>query len=207
MFTGIIQEVAKIKRIEQKGAGRVIILDCCKMQSELSLGASIACDGTCLTVIDFDAKEVRVEVMPETIRNTTIKQWYPGYSVNLERALRADSGLDGHIVQGHIDCSSNVLKVSRKGDSQIIEIELPVQFSSLVVEKGSIAVNGVSLTVASLSAFSFNVALIGFTFRHTNLSALSPGKRVNLEFDIIGKYVNRYLAGKQNPVPKDVFYG
>lgn len=204
MFTGIIQETGKIKRLEDKSGKRFVVISCSSIQEELKKGASIACDGICLTITNFSDSEIRVEVMSETTSKTTIISWYPGYVVNLERAMKIDERLDGHIVQGHVDCVASVLKNVQKEGSRLIEIEIPAQYSPLIVERGSIALNGVSLTIASLSPSSFSVSLVGFTVTHTNLTLLKPGNRVNLEFDIIGKYVNRYLNHKYNQITKDM---
>lgn len=203
MFTGIIQEIGKVKRIDQKGAGKEIIINCSLMQTNLQKGASIAVDGICLTVVDFREDEITVEAMQETIRRTTLKNWYPSSLVNLERAAKADTRLDGHIVQGHIDCTAHVIRYSRLHDSVILEIEYPPEYAPLLVEKGSVAVNGVSLTVSSLTSDRFSLSLVGFTIDHTNLSLLKPGSRVNLEFDIIGKYINRYLSAEKNRITEE----
>jgi riboflavin synthase len=194
MFTGIIQEIGQLQRIERKGNDTILVVQCSKMQKELELGASISCDGICLTVISFTEHQIKVEAMRETLERTTMKHWYSSRSLNLERAAQADTRLDGHIVQGHVDCTANVIKTSQQGKSLILEIGFPAEYADLLVEKGSIAVDGVSLTVASLAKNSFSVALVGYTIAETTLSSLKPGSRVNLEFDIIGKYINRYLA-------------
>lgn len=193
MFTGIIEEKGTVKRIEQQGSKKYIIISCTKMQAGLQTGASIACDGICLTVVSFSGSEIKLEAMPETLKKTTLGNWFPGYPVNLERALSADSRFDGHIVQGHVDCRATVLRVVREAAAIVLEIEIPSGFLPLVADRGSIAVNGVSLTVAALSASSFKISLVSFTLEKTNLSALKPGSKVNIEFDIIGKYVIRYL--------------
>ncbi len=203
MFTGIIQEIGIVKRVEQKGAARLLVIKCHDMQKELEKGASIACDGICLTVVAFDEHSIKVEVMRETTSRTTLNSWQPSYKVNLERAAKTNSRLDGHLMQGHIDCTASVLQISRREESLILEIGYPAEYAALLVEKGSVAVNGVSLTVVSLSARSFTVSLVGFTISHTNLSILRPGDRVNLEFDIIGKYINRYIKTKTDKITED----
>ena len=193
MFTGIIQEIGQIGRIEPKGSSKLIIIECSKMQQELKLGDSIACDGICLTVIAYNDQEITLEAMAETSKKTTLKNWFKGYRINLEKALGIGGKLDGHLVQGHIDTVAEVLKTSEMNDNFQIDVELTAEYSSLVVDKGSVAVNGVSLTVASLTSRSFTVAIVAHTREQTNLSSLKPGSKVNVEFDIIGKYVTRYL--------------
>ena len=203
MFTGIIQEIGKIKRTAQKGAIKVIIIQCSNMQADLKLGDSIDCDGICLTVTEFSQNTITVEAMSGTIKTTTLCNWYSGYQVNLEKSIKVDSKLDGHIVQGHVDCVATVLHIAQQAGGMIIEINIPNEVETLIVNKGSIAVNGVSLTVASLKNSSFSVSIVTFTWKHTNLSALKPGSKVNLEFDIIGKYINRYLSKIEHELTKE----
>ncbi|MBW6515319.1 MAG: riboflavin synthase [Candidatus Cloacimonetes bacterium] len=203
MFTGIIQEIGTVRKCLQKGTSKVIVIECTNMLADLTLGDSIACDGLCLTVSDFSNNSITVEAMPETIKTTTLSLWYPGYQVNLERALRADSKLDGHIVQGHVDCITSVLQIIHHTGSLIIEFALPSLYKNFIVDKGSIAVNGVSLTVASLNTGSFSVSIVTFTQEHTNLNNLKPGSKVNLEFDIIGKYINRFLTNANQQLTRE----
>ena len=204
MFTGIIQEIGKITRTGYQSSGKQIILECSNVQSDMKLGDSLACNGICLTVAGFDRRTVTLEAMAETIERTTLKDWKTGDNVNLERALKADSRLDGHLVQGHIDTVAGVISSIKQDRSLLLEIELPVAFRNLVVEKGSIAVNGVSLTIAKLTVNSFKVALVGFTIQNTNLSSLRSGSKVNLEFDIIGKYLKRYLDCKPGHITEEM---
>ena len=193
MFTGIIQEVGVIERIESAGNRKYFSIKCSKLQDKLFIGASVACNGICLTVISFDSQEIKVEVMDETVKKTTVEDWKRGDAINLERALQMDSFLDGHLVQGHVDTVAEVIRTVKHKDSILLTISLDQKDQSLVVQKGSIAVNGVSLTVAELDARSFTVSLVGHTMDNTNLNNLNVRDKVNLEYDIIGKYVAKML--------------
>jgi riboflavin synthase len=203
MFTGIIQDTGKIKRIVRKGSGRQIVIECRDIQSDIKPGASIACNGICLTVTSFDRNEITLEAMEETISRTTLSYWQTGERINLERGVMAGSNLDGHIVQGHVDSISNVLRIERREASKILEIAIPEGYGTLIVDKGSIALNGVSLTVASIKAKSFTVSLVGYTLEQTNLNDLKPGSRLNIEFDIIGKYITRYLDNRASQLTEE----
>ena len=191
MFTGIIEEVGVIKQISKQGGKQYLTIECRKINNDLKLGDSIACNGICLTLIHFSSSSITIEAMNETISKTTVKHWAMGSKINLERALRFNSRLDGHIVQGHIDTLANILSVKDVNKTKYIEVSLPAEYAELVVPQGSIAINGVSLTIAKLASNSIQVALISLTENLTNLSLLKTGDYVNLEFDIIGKYILR----------------
>lgn len=193
MFTGIIEGVGCIKQIREQSGKRYPTIATRVVTEGLRLGDSIACDGICVTVTGFTATDVTVEVMRETLLKSTAAHWQPGRKVNLERACRLDSRLDGHIVQGHIDTVARVLNSRTIEGTRYLECELPVAYRAHVVAHGSIAVNGVSLTVAELTSSTFVIALIGFTGLHTNLEQTRAGEEVNLEFDILGKYILRKL--------------
>ncbi|MFA5498400.1 MAG: riboflavin synthase [Candidatus Cloacimonadia bacterium] len=198
MFTGIIQEKGRVERVDVAGHRRYITISCKTLQKDLFDGASVACDGICLTVISFNEKELKVEFMEETAKKTTVGNWRKGDEINLERALRMDSFLDGHLVQGHVDSVAEVLRVTKEKNSILITIGYEVKDRDLLVPKGSIAVNGVSLTIAELDHRSFMVSLVGFTLENTNLANLKVRDKVNLEYDVIGKYVAR-MIGKNKP--------
>ena len=162
---------------------------------EMRPGDSLSVDGVCLTVTEIAGDTVATDIGPETARLTTLGILDAGARVNLERAARADTRLGGHLVQGHVDATTTVDRVEAEGDSYWIGFALPSEFSHLLVAKGSIAVNGVSLTVAHLEPARFEVMIIPFTWEHTNLSALQVGSAVNLECDMVGKYVARAVEG------------
>ncbi len=191
MFTGIIEEIGRVSQIDNCGGKRNYTIECYQINDSLKIGDSVACNGICLTLVSFSDKSIIIEAMNETISKTTAKTWAIGSKINLERAMKLSSRLDGHIVQGHVDTTSRVLAVKDLNKTKYLEIDLPKQYADLVVAQGSIAINGVSLTLARLDNCSFQVALISLTEDLTNLSNLKVGESVNLEFDIIGKYVLR----------------
>jgi len=166
-------------------------------------GASVACNGICLTVTDLDKNSIRVEAMEETISRTTLSGWQVGDFLNLERSVRAGGNLDGHIVQGHVDSVSAVLRIEQLGTSKILKIAIPDGYEKFIVDKGSVALNGVSLTVTSLTSESFSVSLVNYTIEHTNLKDLKPGSKVNIEFDVIGKYIARYIDNQKNKLTEE----
>jgi riboflavin synthase len=190
MFTGLIETVATVARLEPVESGYRVRLDT-PLAPELQLGESVAVDGVCLTVTARDGAGWEADVGPETARVTTLGALRAGQRVNLERSMRADSRFGGHLVQGHVDATGQVLGVRPDGESYWIEVAFPEPLSPLFVPKGSVAVNGVSLTVALLDEARFSVMIIPFTWDHTNLSDLRPGAPVNLECDMVGKYVAR----------------
>jgi len=203
MFTGIIQEVGKIKRITKSGSIYKISVSCSELTKNLVKGASIACNGICLTVSEFTADSVSFEAMHETISKTNISEWISGSPINMERALGLNDKLDGHLVQGHIDTVTTLQKIVRNQNTVSLRFSLPKPFAQLIVEKGSIAVNGVSLTVSELTETSFSVSLVDYTLNHTNLGTLQPGSRVNIEFDIVGKYLIRFLNTQKSKMTSD----
>lgn len=193
MFTGIIQDKGEIKGIEKAGrSGRITIMTGLDL-SDLKEGDSIAVDGVCLTVTAIMDGGFRADLSEETLRLTTFSCKRPRDMVNLEKPLRLQDRLGGHIVTGHVDGIGVVRRRERRGEGEILEISAPKAVMDGLVKKGSVAVDGVSLTVANLSSTSFSVFLIPFTLRHTTLSLKRTGDRVNIETDIIGKYVCKFL--------------
>ncbi len=189
MFTGIIQATSSVIRVVPSSGVKVITVRRPPSFADIKTGASIACDGICLTVIRFSEASFEVEVMAETLAKTTAGSWNTNTLLNLEPALKIGDRLDGHWVQGHIDRGSKLLETTTKGATSWLRFALDSRDRELLVPQGSIAVNGVSLTISDLSSASFSVALISHTLHASNLSALAPGAPVNLEYDILGKYV------------------
>lgn len=192
MFTGIIEEIGNIARIVSSADKKHLTINCKKVTADIKLGDSVACNGICLTVIRFDSSSITVEVMNETMQKSSASKWTIGSKLNLERALLLTNRLDGHIVQGHVDSTSFISNVKQVASTKYITIALPAEWKHLIVPQGSIAINGISLTVAKLSETDFQVALISFTEGHTTLTSAKVGEIVNLEFDIIGKYLYRF---------------
>ena len=192
MFTGLIEQTGIIKSIRETDAGREI-----EIQSwfpDLADGESVAINGACLTVLETSGGSFTVAAVTTTLGRTTIGDWKKGQRVNLERALRADSRLGGHIVQGHVDAVATVVSVQRERDALLVDIDLPNGLAELMVPLGSVAIDGVSLTVNALTGDRLQVSLIEYTLNHSALGDLEPGARVHVETDIIGKYVRRLTA-------------
>jgi riboflavin synthase len=194
VFTGIVETVAEVTAIEPRGAGARLRVRAPEIAAESRVGDSIAVNGCCLTVAERSAGEVAFDAVRETLDRTSLGALRPGGRVNLERALRADGRLDGHIVQGHVDETGRVRELRREASDTRLFVAASAAFTDWLVEKGSVAVDGVALTVVGLSREGFDVALIPHTLAVTTLGALAPGAPVNLEADVLGKYVRRYLA-------------
>jgi riboflavin synthase len=206
MFTGLIEEVGTVSSLEQRGDGARLIVET-PLISELSLGESLAVNGCCLTVTSKGEKSVSFDLLGETLARTNLGAQRPGSRVNLERAIRADGRFGGHFVQGHMDTTAKVLVAEIKGADLHLAIELPPEGACYFVEKGSIAVNGVSLTVASLAPDSFGLWIIPHTLQETNLGDLQPGDLVNLEYDMLAKYALRQLQGLATRGKRDASEG
>lgn len=191
MFTGIIEATSTVIRANEARGVKQVEIKRPKSFTELKTGDSIACDGICLTVVAFGTQSFTVEIMRETVKKTTAAHWNTNTLLNLERALQLGGRLDGHWLQGHVDTTARLLQTRTEGSTLYLRYELQLGDAHLVVPQGSIAINGVSLTLASVEANSFSVALISHTLDNTNLSKLPLGAEVNLEYDILGKYIAR----------------
>lgn len=192
MFTGIVEEVGVVAKISDNA----MTVKASKVIEDLKLGDSIAVNGTCLTAVEFSSTEFSVDLSPETMRRTSLGQLSEGSPVNLERALLASDRMGGHIVQGHVDGTGRVMSTKVDGDSIIFRIRVPKRINPYIVEKGFVAVDGISLTVVKRGASSFTLAVIPYTLQNTNLASVSVGDRVNLEADILAKYVESLLDRK-----------
>lgn len=188
MFTGIIQKTAKIKSVKKENEILVVSFELPK-KFDIKKGASISINGVCSTVFSFSKNEFKVGYMKETLSKTNVGTWDVGGKVNLEPSLRLGDTLDGHFVYGHIDTVGTIKTITKQGDSRFFEISIPKEFLKYVVYKGSVAVNGVSLTVSARNSKSFNISLIPYTLEHTNLGELTLGDSVNVEVDVMGKYI------------------
>ena len=192
MFTGIIQHVGTVRQVHPRGTGARFRIDVGPLADGLSLGDSMAVNGACLTAALIEGREAEFDAVAETVSRTTLARLRPGAKVNLEPALAADGRFDGHIVQGHVDGRATVAAVT-KGDAWTIRFAADAELLAQLVPKGSIAVDGVSLTLADVSADGFSVAVIPTTLAETTLASLKPGDAVNIELDILGKYVRRTI--------------
>ena len=195
MFTGIVEEVGVVAKISDKA----MTIRASKVTEDLKLGDSIAVNGACLTAVNISERgasgvsQFSVDLSPETMRRTALGGLSPGSVVNLERALLVSDRMGGHIVQGHVDGTGRVISTKPEGDSVVFRIRVPKRLGRYIVEKGFVAVDGISLTVVKRVGSSFTLAVIPYTSNNTNLAALSVGDRVNLEADILAKYVESLL--------------
>lgn len=193
MFTGIVETVGKILDISASGHNLSFWLEA-DITRELKVDQSVSHDGICLTVEAINESRYQVTAIEETIRKSNISEWQIGKTVNLERCMTLGGRLDGHIVQGHVDATGTCLSVTPENGSYLYRFSFPKPFNHLIIEKGSIAVSGTSLTCFDVGDGVFSVAIIPYTYQHTSISQLKPGDLVNLEFDVIGKYIARMQA-------------
>ena len=200
MFTGIIEELGHVKLIEQRGENARIVISAREVTSGTNHGDSIAVNGVCLTALDITKDSFAADVSSETLRRSTLGRLKPGTPVNLERAVTPTTRLGGHIVQGHVDGRGKYLGVDSHGESWTLRIGYPDELGRYLVFKGSVSVEGISLTIANLTNDYFEIAIIPKTWEMTNLSSLRPGDDVNLEVDVIAKYVERLLSNRQGKV-------
>lgn len=194
MFTGIIQEVGTVKKAESLNGGGMQFEVECSFASTCHLDESIAINGACHTVTAFTDRTFTVQSVEETLRKTTMGTLNTGSKINLERSMTLQSGIEGHLVQGHVDITGNITSIEKEETGWLIEVEFPSEFENMIVGRGSITMEGISLTIAREHGNSFVVAIIPYTWEHTNLKEKTVGDQVNLEFDVIGKYVVKYLS-------------
>ncbi|MGK7389795.1 MAG: riboflavin synthase [Candidatus Cyclobacteriaceae bacterium M2_1C_046] len=198
MFTGIVESLGKVYKIETDGSNKHFWISSL-FTNELKIDQSVAHNGVCLTVVEIESDKYKVTAIDETLKRSSLGKLKPGDKINLERCMKADSRLDGHIVQGHVDTVAEVTEITEKEGSWLFTFRYkPEHAGHILVEKGSVTVNGTSLTCFDISQDKFTVAIIPFTFEQTNFHQLKIGDPVNIEFDIIGKYVQRML----NPYQK-----
>lgn len=190
MFTGIIESVGLVNEIIETGTNKTFWISS-PVSKELKVDQSVAHSGVCLTVEEVDGTRHRITAIQETLEKSNLNTWSVHEKVNIERCLQFNGRLDGHMVQGHVDTTGVCTGVEEQNGSWLYEFQFPENFASLIVEKGSISLNGISLTIFNVGMNSFNVAIIPYTYEHTNMQDIQTGSRVNLEFDIIGKYVMR----------------
>jgi len=195
MFTGLIADLGTLTALERDDAGATLRISS-QLAAELGDGDSVAVNGVCLTAIDVGAGEFAAQAINETLARSSLGQLQAGAKVNLELALRAQDRLGGHVVQGHVDGNGRVSAIRQEGFSRVLEIELDQRLARYLVEKGSVALDGVSLTVSALGEHGFAVSLIPETLARTNLGAIEQGASVNIEVDILAKHVERLLAAR-----------
>jgi len=193
VFTGLVEERGTLARVEERPGGRRFWIEAPLVSSDARVGDSIAVSGCCLTAIEVGPTGFAVEAVPETLSRTTLGSWRAGDAVNLERSLRLDQRLGGHLVQGHVDGVGEVLEVHPEGEGRRVRLGIPAPLRGLVAEKGSLAVDGVSLTVAGLGPDGCEIAYIPHTLAVTTSGGYTAGRRVNLEVDLMARYVARLL--------------
>lgn len=193
MFTGLVEELGRVQAVEERPDGRRLWIAATRVTADARVGDSIACSGCCLTAVAVEPERFAVEAVPETLRRSTLGGWQPGTPVNLERSLRLSDRLGGHLVQGHVDGVGEVRAVAAEGLGRRIALALPAGLRRFVAEKGSLSVDGVSLTVAGLTDSGCEIAYIPHTLAATSAGGYAPGARVNLEVDLLARYLARLL--------------
>ncbi len=192
MFTGIIAETGIVESVNPLSGGKELVISC-SFAADTHVDESISVNGVCLTVVSSDSETFKVQCVEETLRKTSFQSVTQGDEVNLERSLTINKAIEGHIVQGHVDAMGMIEKIEVDDNDKLITISYPEEYIPYIVGRGSIAVDGISLTVAREEENRFTVAIIPYTWDYTNLKNMKKGDRVNLEFDIFGKYIVRYL--------------
>ena len=200
MFTGLIEEVGIINSVKKAAQGAVISVDCSKISDDLKIGDSISIDGACQTAVKIRANGFDVEASLETLNLAIFKNYKPGTKVNLERAMPACGRFGGHIVTGHVDGTGEFKKKINQGIADLFYFSAPENVAKYLVYKGSVCVNGISLTIASLEGNVFSVSVIPLTVKHTNLAYLTPNDKVNLESDILAKYIEKFVSRADNKI-------
>ena len=197
MFTGIIESTGQIEAVLPSGSNTSFWVSS-PISSSLKTDQSVSHNGVCLTVEEVINDQHRVTAIQETLSKTTLENWKPGDMINLERCMMLNGRFDGHMVQGHVDTTATCLSIDVLEGSRVYRFRFPRQFAPLVVEKGSISLEGISLTVFNLTVDEFSVAIIPYTYEHTNLKHLQAGNTVNIEFDLVGKYLARIASLKNH---------
>lgn len=196
MFTGIIEATGIVKEIEASGSNISFWIHS-PLSQELKVDQSLSHNGVCLTVESIKDSQHKVTAIAETLQKSTLGTLKTGSEINLERCMQMNGRLDGHIVQGHVDSTATCITVTEKDGSWEYTFEINEKFAALIIEKGSITLNGISLTIFNITNSNFTVAIIPYTYEHTNMQTLQQGSTVNIEFDMIGKYINRLSATKE----------
>jgi riboflavin synthase len=200
MFTGIIEEVGRVIEVSQRNGNRRLLVSSSQIANDVKIGDSVAVSGVCLTAIDIKSNSLAFDLAAETWDRTSLSRIKPGALVNLELPMRANGRFGGHIVQGHVDGTGRFLALDRipNADDYWLRIEIPADLARYVISKGSLAIEGISLTVARIEATEVTVAIIPHTVEMTNLKSLQPGDPVNLEVDMIAKYVEKMMRGESS---------
>ncbi len=199
MFTGIIENTGLVKNIEQNGSNMSFWIES-PLFEDLKVDQSLSHNGVCLTIEAINGKMHKVTAIAETLEKTNLGELKKESCVNLERCMQLNGRLDGHIVQGHVDTTAQCIDLTEKNGSWEYVFEIDEKFAGLIIEKGSITLNGISLTIFNITSNNFTVAIIPYTYEHTNINTIKPGNKVNIEFDMIGKYVQRLSGINENNI-------
>ncbi len=194
MFNGIIYNTGKVKKISETKKGKSIFIYSKILLSKTKVGMSIACDGVCLTLVSYKKNILEFYLLDETIQRSKFKYLKIGDIINLELPLKYGQDISGHICQGHVDTTSRVIKINKKGSSKVFEFKVNRKYKKILIEKASVLINGVSLTISKITKNGFEIWLIPHTLKLTNLSNLKKNSNVNIEFDILSKYVKKYIS-------------
>lgn len=200
MFTGIIESLGSIRRIETQGEGKILVIACDLDLTGTGIGDSIAVNGACLTAVSLGKGQFKVDMAPETVSRTTFGSLGPGARVNIERALKLSDRIDGHLVSGHIDGTGMVSKIETRSNAIIYDIQVPENLADEMIEKGSVAIDGISLTINQCWENGFSVSIIPHTAKITTIGFKNVGDHVNIETDMLGKYVKKFLSGQGKSV-------
>lgn len=193
MFTGLIEEIGRVSSVSPIGKGLRIVVEAKRVMDDLRVDDSVAINGVCQTVVARADSQFTVEAVEETMRKTNFAQLQTGMSVNLERAMRPDGRLGGHIVQGHVDTTGKIIQIIPETAGTLVKVSFPTEYRKYVPPLGSITINGISLTIARAESNNFTLSIIPHTFQQTTLNTLKPGAIVNIEFDILGKYIENLM--------------
>ena len=205
MFTGIIEEIGSIRRIIPIRNGKKIFVNAQKVLSDLKVGDSMAVSGTCLTVAGLSKDSFMAEVVGETLLKTTIKRWTPRKKVNLERALQAADRFSGHLVQGHVNGIGRIVRMIHRGENWNLLLQIPQELTPYTIPEGSIAVDGVSLTIAEITGRIISISIIPHTFKNTIISTYKAGHLVNIEIDFLARYIEKLLLTKKGNTSTETF--
>lgn len=198
MFTGLIEEIGKISTVTQIAGGKRLKIEASKILDDLEIDDSVAINGVCLTAVKIDADGFWAEAVGATLEKTTLAKVYQSHTVNLERAVRLSDRLGGHLVQGHVNGIGTITKIAKLGKNYFVEIDVPENLQKYLIDEGSIAVDGISLTIASLKNSTVGLSIIPHTWNSTNLVNRSVGDKVNIETDVIAKYIEKLISSKEN---------
>ena len=200
MFTGIVEEVGELENVRRKGNIENIEISCKEIIKEILIGDSVCANGVCLTVIEKNTKSFKADISSETLKVSAFKKYTKGAKINLEQSIKLNDKLSGHIVLGHVDATGKIIKIDKMNNYFVFTITFPEQLNKYIAYKGSISIDGISLTVSQLSGLNFTVSVIPFTYYETNLQTRRIGDIINIEIDVIARYLERLMGHENNEI-------